>query len=411
MTNQPASSNQSPQELALQALIMDPDFERLEDLLAEFNLFDVLGIQRRELQHSAFLAWLLNPKESHGLRDYFLRHFLLYAAAAGRGDLTPIDVDRWKLTDMDIQVVTERHNIDILIVDTDDEFVCLIENKVGAAEHDDQLSRYLETVETEYGGLTALPIFLTPDGIEPASESDAERWIPLGYDKVFYMIEHVLKMRGSTISASVASFLEQYKRSLGRYVLQSSDNIDELALQIYNKHRTAIDHIVSAMPARQAVGWRNIDEAIEQYAPDLRRDYDSKSYHRFFVPGLEDIPALKQGAGWTASQRILLFEARYPNRAFALVIGPGPQDTRNRLYELLRGVQSASIRTRPKLAGTWHAIYSKRLIPSGASYDLNSDQATPHIERAIKEFYENDYWPIVNAIREEFGLPVIPSTD
>ena len=69
---------------ALQALVVDSDLERLEDLLAEFNLFDVLKIERRERQHSALLAWLLDPHGSHGLRDYFLRRFLSEAAAEAR---------------------------------------------------------------------------------------------------------------------------------------------------------------------------------------------------------------------------------------------------------------------------------------------------------------------------------------
>ena len=347
MTNKLASGNQSNEELALQALIMDSNFERLEDLLAEFNLFDVLGIQRRELQHSAFLAWLLNPQGSHGLRDYFLRHFLLHAAAEGRdrgiGDFTPIDVDCWKLDGIDVQVATERHNIDILIVDGDDEFVCLIENKVGAGEHDDQLSRYLETVEGEYEGLTPFPIFLTPDGMEPVSEIDAERWIPLGYDKVSDIIERVLDMRGSTISASVASFLEQYKLSLGRHVLETTGNIDELALQIYNNHREAIDLIINAKPAREAVGWNAIHSAIEEHASDLRRGHDGKWYHSFYSLILEDVDALRQGSGWTALGRILLFEVRYRSKSFALLIGPGPEATRKKVYNLVQADGTGSL--------------------------------------------------------------------
>ena len=65
----------SPEE-ALQALIMDPDLERLENLLAEFNLLKVLGVARSEIHHSRTIAWLLNPRESHGLGNYFLHGFL-----------------------------------------------------------------------------------------------------------------------------------------------------------------------------------------------------------------------------------------------------------------------------------------------------------------------------------------------
>ncbi len=65
----------SPEEV-LQALVLGPGPERLGDLIAEFNLFDVFKIETRELQHSALLAWLLDPRGSHGLRAYFLRRFL-----------------------------------------------------------------------------------------------------------------------------------------------------------------------------------------------------------------------------------------------------------------------------------------------------------------------------------------------
>ena len=236
---------------ALQALVVDSDLERLEDLLAEFNLFDVLKIERRERQHSALLAWLLDPHGSHGLRDYFLRRFLSEAAAEARergiADVTPLDVDGWKLGD--IEVAIERHDIDVLLTDVTDGFVCLIENKIGAGEHSDQLSRYLETVEREYEGLSPFPIFLTPDGVEPESEDDVERYVPLEYGTVADLIERTLRTRGSTISTSVAGFLEQYARNLRRHVLDTTDNIDELALQIYDNHRAAIDLIIKARDA------------------------------------------------------------------------------------------------------------------------------------------------------------------
>ncbi|MXW81773.1 MAG: hypothetical protein F4Z57_22860 [Gemmatimonadetes bacterium] len=411
MTSEPIGGKQSKEELALQKLIMDSDFERLEDLLAEFNLFDVLGIQKRELQHSAFLAWLLNPRGSHGLRDYFLRHFLSQAAATGLDSgiesFTPIDVDRWKLDDIDI--ATERHNIDILIVDRNNEFVCLIENKVGFYEHDEQLSRYLDIVDSEYEGLPAFPIFLTPDGIKPSLETDAERWVAFDYSRVANIIKRVLCMRRSTISASVASFLEQYERSLGRHVLETPSNIEQLARQIYDKHREAIDLIIKAKSTREVAGWPNIDAAIEEHAPDLCSDHHDKWYHRFYVPTLEEIPELKGGIGWTPSGRILLFEVRYRDKSLVLLIGPGPSDTRRRLYDFVQrgGVPGVDMKEKSRLNGSFHTVYSKRLIPSGSSYDLVSDQAKASIQQAVGEFYKNDYWPIVNAIREEFGLESI----
>ena len=53
-------------------LIENPDLERLELLLSEFNLFEAVGVVRQELRHSDFLGFLLDPRQSHGLGDVYL---------------------------------------------------------------------------------------------------------------------------------------------------------------------------------------------------------------------------------------------------------------------------------------------------------------------------------------------------
>ena len=402
---------------ALQNLILDPDLERLEDLLAEFNLFDVLNVAHLETHHSALIAWLLNPRGSHGLRDYFVRRFLSQVAAEAYErkvtDITPLDVDRWDLSN--IEVATERHNIDILLIGQTDEFVCLIENKIGAGEHSNQLSRYMDTVEREYGDLVPFPIFLTPAGTEAESEDNAERYVPFDYSKVASLIERTLQTKGSTISVSVAGVLEQYARTLRRHVVDSTDNIDELALQIYNKHQTAIDLINNAIPVLRDRALDTIHKSVQKYAPSLRRDFSNGNYLRFYSSELDEIPELKQGSGWTDSGRILLFEVRYHQARFVLLIGPGPQETRKRLYELAQkegGVPGVSMRRTQKLSAKWHAIYSKRLFSSTKSHAPAYEDGRIEVEQAIATFYKNDYWPIVNAIRKEFGLqPASPPTN
>ena len=413
----------SPAREALQKLVMDEDLQRLEDLLAEFNLFDVLKIERREPQHSALLAWLLDPRGSHGLRDYFLRRFLSMAAAEAHDrqitGVTPLDVDGWQLGN--VEVATERHNIDILIVDEQDALVCIVENKIGSSEHSDQLSRYLDTVSHEYENLTALPIFLTPEGIEPESDFDSSRYVPLDYGKVATLIDRTLQTRGSTISVSVAGFMEQYARTLRRHVLNTTDNVEELALQIYNNHRDAIDLIINARPTAEAKGWDLIDSTIDSYSPLLQPDFHSKWYHRFFAPGLEEVPELSYGSGWTESSRLLLFELRYKSRRLNLIIGPGPEETRQRLYDLAQkdsGVSGVALRKTTNLSKSFHTVYSKLLLSPDGGELPDYEKGRTQVEYAIKTFFKEDYWALVNTIRTEFGLspvadilPEGPETD
>ena len=53
-------------------------FQQLNQQINSFNALKVLKLENYEIRHSNVLAWLLNPKETHGLRDYFMRKMLEY---------------------------------------------------------------------------------------------------------------------------------------------------------------------------------------------------------------------------------------------------------------------------------------------------------------------------------------------
>ena len=409
MTNDGQVQGSAPEDL-LQALVLDGDLERLEDLLAEFNLFDVLGVARSEKQHSALLAWLLDPRGSHGLRDYFLRGFLAEAGVEARDreipHITPLIVDGWQLEN--VEVATERHRIDVLVIAPGDRFVCLIENKIGSSEHSDQLDRYLSTVEREYGEFVRFPIYLTPNGDEPESEKDAERYVALDYGKVAELVDRVLRTRGSTMSSRVASFLEQFARTLRRHVLPTTDNIDELAYQIYSNHREAIDLIVGARSTPGNMAWDIIERAIKQFAPDLQPDQHhlSRGMRRYFAPSLDEIPELRKGWGWTESNRMLLFEFKYLNDEeiwLFLMMSPGPQPTRECLYRLQQEGEAPFRNQSGKLAKRHHWIYRKSLLGKRDYERFDPRKIRSKLEKAITDFYVHDYPVMVNAIRVEFG--------
>ncbi len=404
---------------ALGKLVLDRDFERMEGLLAEFNLFDVLGIARRESQHSAFLAWLLNPRGSHGLRDYFLRHFLSQAAdeAHKRGINAPtrLDVDGWSLSNVNVE--TERHGIDVLVIGESDEFVCLVENKIGSSEHSDQLTRYLYVAEHEYKGLTPLPVFLTPEGTDPRANVDMERYVPFDYGKVATLIERALSTCNSTISASVANFLEQYVHNLRRHILHTTDNIDALAYQLYYDHRSAIDRIVKAKSIPLKMTNKIVSSVAKSYEPQLH--YDTRSYssgvHILHSPHLDEIGALIVAVGsMSTPTRTVFFKFVAKNERLTLCLtveGNCPLETRQRLHEL----------TQMRL-GPWYleselkqsrsfVLYQKPILSQQDYHPFDADAVREKIEAAAREFYENDYWWLVNDIRQEFGYPPVNSPE
>ncbi len=55
-------------------------YQKLNAYYGQSTVFNVLGIERSENRHSAFLEWLLNPKSSHGLNDSPLKKFLALVA-------------------------------------------------------------------------------------------------------------------------------------------------------------------------------------------------------------------------------------------------------------------------------------------------------------------------------------------
>ena len=114
----------------------------LKPWLDNFNIFDVLKLSRTEIRHSNMISWLLNPLDSHGLGDSFLRALIRIIIRNGTyGDIEPIELMTTNLNDL--VVLREWENIDIFLYTN--EFAIAIENKVDSGEHDNQLEKYIYT--------------------------------------------------------------------------------------------------------------------------------------------------------------------------------------------------------------------------------------------------------------------------
>lgn len=64
---------ENDREILENFVIDNVELERIEELTSQFNIFQALNIAEWEVRHSSFLAWLMDPSETHGLDDYFLK--------------------------------------------------------------------------------------------------------------------------------------------------------------------------------------------------------------------------------------------------------------------------------------------------------------------------------------------------
>ncbi len=386
---------------ALEALVVDnPDLERLEALLSQFNIFEAIGAVRQESRHSDFLAYLLSPKQNHGLGDTFLKRLLqkaLGSAGPGTVPITPIDLDVWNLDDTIVQ--REWQNIDILVLNEANRLAVIIENKVGSSESPGQLARYGQAVSQHYPGWHLLGLYLTPEG-DTASD---ETFLAIDYGLVCELIEGLSETRASTLGADVHTIMVHYAQMLRRHIMSESE-IAQLCRRIYQKHQRALDLIYGFRPDRQE-GIRGLLQSLIQQLPSLVLDESNKRYVRFCL-AVWDVPVLLEGDDWTRSGRVLLFEfVNDPERLILrLVIGPGPDETRQRLFNMAeanRPLFRPAFRT---LNQKWNTIFQREFLARNSYEDADLNQLDGKIRKQWEKFIESDLPAIQAVLKAEIWL-------
>lgn len=393
-TSEPSEQNAS--RAALESLVVDnPELELLEVLLGQFNVFEAIGAVRHELRHSDFLGFLLDPSQNHGLGDEFARRLLqkvLIAAGEHHLHVSPIDLDVWDLNDL--VVLREWQNIDILLLEENHKLAVIIENKIGSAEHSNQLERYFQTVKEHYPDWMPLGIYLTPEGEMPTHPA----YLPTDYTTVCKIVERITESRESTLGADVRTLMTHYTQMLRRHIVSESE-IADLCRRIYRKHQQALDLIYEHRPDQQAE-IREMLERVVIKTPGLVLDHCSKSYIRF-MPKEWDVQTLK-GEGWMASGRMLLFEFyNLPDRLkLNLVLGPGSQETRQKLFDMAR-VRAPFKTASRALSQKWNNLYGKPFLKPSDYDDADNEQLEKEIQKHWAEFLSNDLPKIMDAIKEE----------
>lgn len=216
------------------------DLEELSDQLAAFNVFRSLKIEDVEIRHSNILEWLFKPNESHQMGDIFLRRIISNILLESSGSVkepTSAEIELMRFTE--IEVRREWEHIDLLVVDRENKFVLLIENKIHSEEGGGQLSRYKKAVDQEFPSYAIIPVFLTLEG-DAIEDEEAQDFILYSYAKLLPVLGRILEHRRGQMPEDVGTFLRHYLDTLRRLTMQDQTLID-LCRKIYRNHKEAID--------------------------------------------------------------------------------------------------------------------------------------------------------------------------
>ncbi len=197
-----------------------------------FNLFRLLGRERDEIHtHSALMAELLSPEGSHGQGKIFLEKFLLEVGE--RQDLDwlakPPEADDWTVN---TEEWFNDGRLDIVVRSGVTPLLLVIENKIYAADAEDQLQRYERWMGRQPGHADQkILIYLTLDG-KPCAGTQPANYCRLSYrdNIVQWLTRSQERVRAGAVA--VRDVCEQYLKTIAMLCGGTDMNTSEDTSQV-----------------------------------------------------------------------------------------------------------------------------------------------------------------------------------
>ena len=410
-------------ETQLKKLILDDNFTNVQNLVQEeVNLMNILRVSHKELQHSNFLAWLFDPKETHGLGDYFLKEFIkLYYKEneyqnLGNTDKNLSVFDFVRLDFSDIEIKREHKNIDLLILSKKNKFCILIENKIFATESKGQLTKYRKQIEEDYPDFKyKIYTYLSLEE-QDISEEEQMFYIKFTYEHIVKLIKQGLKSNLISIAKNTRFVLEQYLQTL-KTIMNENEEIEKLAKELYGQYKSAFDLVYKyAIPYNSLKVPNNLLELVKNET-SLIPFTSTKSYVRFHPKFLLENKEKLKGKGFIRKDDqildswLFLFEFRiardYIN--FDFKIGEYSDQTyRTKLYDLFCKHSNVFNRVKNKtgrLNPAYHLAFQKKIVTKKEYNNFIEDASIENldnlIEKRFKEAINKDLPKILNIIVNE----------
>lgn len=220
----------------------------------EFSFLKIFGIENNELVHSNFLAWLLDPLESHRLGSRFVEEFLRRVAArTGYLDSSSLDFSNLKV---DREITGDESRLDIRIWDPRGSFQCVIENKILSGEGADQTDRLYRTFHGKSS--QELYVFLS---LDETTKPKNGIFKSLPYKEVLPILQSLLQ---DSLDVDTRFLIRNYVNTLERLVV--SENFEGFSerTKLYYKYQKCIDDVRKAFDQDRKLILKTLEDGIKQ---------------------------------------------------------------------------------------------------------------------------------------------------
>jgi PD-(D/E)XK nuclease superfamily len=381
------------------------ELRTLESKLGGFSLFRVLRFEEGEIRHSNVLGWLLDPSESHGLGDAFLRNFLVRLKNKHPDNTTLPDVIDVEAAKFEVVEVTRewadqktRDRLDLLAVlklRGGAIWVLAIEVKIGSQQGKGQLQKYQRKLDEneEYRDARRVYLFLTRDGEKPDGSSD---FIDIDFSVILEVLKQCLDERGDLIASGPKYLVEEYMRLLETQIIIDPE-IEDLVRQIDRIHGKALtiifkyrQDLVKAVSAR-------LDKQLSDAVMDLRfKVLKTVKGCVYLLPELWDTPTNNKEGGTVSRRLYCQLDFFYPTKdaSLKIMLEDRSGDFRNKIIAV---TQDNPLFTRGKQGRpgqNWTSLYSENLHIKIDKFDNDEtpnaeEEATTQLIRKTKDAIES----------------------
>ncbi|BDI06559.1 hypothetical protein CATMQ487_35290 [Sphaerotilus microaerophilus] len=264
---------------AIEHLLADEDMVTLCELQRTGDeVLDVIALS--ENQHSDILGWMLDPREGHGQGDQILRDLLTAASmkvARGesgleKGSATSRFFKAWPPSRIRTSGfgsafyarelgMKAAERVDLFVIDPQNKYILLIENKAGAAHREAQLKLYRkcfdEMVDENIHLRGYSHVFIALDRDFDAEESAghpcSESWLHMGYEWLKTSAGRALLQveRGNAAAKLVVGYCNRQSD----WEAPQAKKCIELAAILHQRHPDAIRALVEPSAGRIEKEW------------------------------------------------------------------------------------------------------------------------------------------------------------